>query len=85
MHSYRVLGRVDSKKYGKDNHKSKPVLQFTLKGKLIAEYESMGEVQRKLNIRQSGISKVCHNKGETAGGYIWMFAENYYKHLQRAY
>jgi hypothetical protein len=54
----------------------KNVMQLSVDGCFIAEYESACEAQRKTGIAQSNISKCClRRKGfETAGGYRWAFA-----------
>lgn len=49
----------------------KPVLQLSLDGEFIAEYESIMEAKRVTGINT--ISGVCHGKRKTAGGYRWEF------------
>lgn len=52
---------------------SKPVLQFTKTGELIAEFFSAADAERKTGIWATTISKVCLGKQKTAGSYIWKF------------
>lgn len=54
---------------------SKPVLQFTKSGGLVAEYKSAKEAGRQTNIKDSSISKCCLKKPHhhTAGGFIWRY------------
>ena len=52
---------------------SKTVLQFSLDGKLIAEYESVSEAIRKTGILK--ISNVCRGERKQAGGYIWRYKD----------
>ena len=52
---------------------SKTVQQFSLDGKLIAEYISVSEAIRQTGITQ--IPKACRNERKTAGGYIWKYKE----------
>lgn len=65
---------------------SKPVIQYSLDGQFIAEYESAMEAQRKTNVNNSNIINVCNGKikinknhyeyvCKTAGGYIWKWKE----------
>lgn len=52
---------------------SKPVLQYTLDGELVAEYPSGVEVQRQNGFDRRQISKCCKGKQKTSHGYIWRF------------
>jgi group I intron endonuclease len=51
----------------------KAILQYDLGGNFIAEYESINEASRKLNIRNDGISACLRKKQKTAYGYIWKY------------
>jgi len=51
----------------------KPVVGVNIKTSGHVEFISEMEAERKLNIKRSGISKCCHNKRKTAGGYTWNF------------
>ena len=64
---------------GKANSKmqSKPVLQYTKDGKLIAEYPSTIEAERQTRIACSGISRCCRGNRKSAGGSIWKYAQNH--------
>lgn len=55
--------------------KGKVVVQYTIDGVFIAEYNSLAEVERVTGIDHSSISKVCQGKLKTAGGYIWLYEE----------
>lgn len=60
--------------------KKKPVAQLTLDYKLVKMWESATEASRIIgNIHQGGISAVCSNKQKTAGGYRWMYLNDYNK------
>jgi hypothetical protein len=60
---------------GKMNNlkQSKPVEQWSLDGKLITEFPSSMEAERKTGIRQDMISLCANNKLKTSGGFIWKF------------
>ena len=54
--------------------KLKPVIMLeknTLK--VIDEFNSIREAERKTNIQHSSISKVCKGKKKSAGGYKWKY------------
>jgi group I intron endonuclease len=53
--------------------KSKPVIQYTLEGIFIKEWESGKIASIKLEIPQSNINSCCNNKIKTSGGYVWKF------------
>ena len=50
-----------------------PVDQYDLDGNLIKEWYSMNEASRTLNLIQQNISKCCHGKRNTVGGFKWKF------------
>lgn len=52
---------------------SKPVLQLTKNGELVAEYPSTREAERQTVIDPSSISKCCNGKQNSAGGYVWKY------------
>lgn len=54
---------------------ARPVIQYSLDGKFIAEYFSAMEAGRQTGCRQSGISECCNGKQKTAFGYIWRYKE----------
>ena len=59
------------------NHpsKSKPVLQYTLKGELIREWPSTMEAERQGGFDNRRISFCCNGKRKKHGGYVWKFKE----------
>ena len=66
--------------YGDRNNKvrkanCKIVLQYTLNGKFIKEWNGTREAGRELNISCNCISAVCLGKRKTAGGFIWKYKE----------
>lgn len=64
--------------YGKRILKTqKKVLQYDKNGKLIKEWNSTMDIQRKLNIANTIISACCLNKKyrKTAGGYVWKYKD----------
>ena len=63
----------ETKKKIRENRPSKPVLQFSKDGELIAEYPSSHEAERKTGCNQGHICKCCKGKCKSAGGYIWKY------------
>lgn len=53
--------------------KSKPVIQFDLEGKTVAEYPSIKEAERQTEFKHSNIIKSLKGNTKTCGGYIWKY------------
>lgn len=62
----------------------KPVVQLDLGYNLIAEYPGVIEAGIACNIWQGGISTCLKGKQRTAGGYIWMYKEDYYNEKDKS-
>ena len=58
---------------GFNSHLLKPILQLTLKGDIIREWESMNQASKTLNIDVTGISKNINGKYKTCGGFKWIY------------
>ena len=52
------------------------VLQFTMDGDLVREFESINEAVRQTGIDHRNISRGCNGTYRQAGGYIWKFRDN---------
>jgi group I intron endonuclease len=63
---------------------SKPVVQLSLDGEYINTYKSQSEAQRVTGVWFSNISKCCRHQAHVAGGYTWVFAEEYLENIQVA-
>lgn len=55
----------------------KPVIQMTLDGRFINEYLSLKEASNKTNIGKDNIHKCIKGKNRYAGGYIWLYKDEY--------
>ncbi|WCF57249.1 HNH endonuclease [Bacteroides phage PhiCrAssBcn23] len=55
------------------NKLSKPVIQYTLDGIKVREFNSATEVERLFGYKQSLISSCCLNNKKTAYGFRWQF------------
>lgn len=76
LHAYNTLHRQPNRtwlgKFGKDNPKSRVVLQIK-NGKTIKEYYGLHEAERKTGISRVSIKLVCQGKRNTAGHYQWQY------------
>lgn len=73
LHSYRVLGRVRIKRFGKDNHRSKKVIQKTSNGEVVKIWESMNEAHRELNYDSGCICRCCKGESKEHKGFKWEY------------
>ena len=75
LHKHKILGKKSSMfgKFGKDNPKSKIVLQIKDE-KVVAKFYGIGDAERKTGISNGSISRCCNGKYKTAGGYKWRYA-----------
>ena len=70
---YNVNYGTRNKKVGEKN--GKKVRQYTCEGEMVAEYYSTFEAERQTNICNQNIAKVCRGERNTAGGYVWRYAD----------
>lgn len=63
-------------KYGKDNPRSKPILQYDLDGNFIKEWENAYEIRRKLGYWQNAIYQCCLGRRKAAYKYIWKYKKD---------
>lgn len=59
----------------KTNQSCKVVIQLSLQGEYIAEFPSVREAARVLNLDSSTISKVCRGQNKTHGGFIFKYKD----------
>ena len=71
----------DTKRKMSEAHKekiyasTKPILQFSKNGELIAEYSSLTEASRQTGCSAPHICSCCKGKRKSAGGFIWRYKE----------
>ena len=69
----------DTKRKMSEAHKekiyanTKPILQFSKNGELIAEYSSLTEASRQTGCSASHICSCCKGRLKTCGGFIWKY------------
>lgn len=69
------INRCKNARNGSIRKLAKPVIQYSLDGKFVAEYFSAMEAGRKNGFSQGGISECCNGRQKTAYGYIWKYKE----------
>ena len=63
-------------KFGKEHHRSKPIVQFTKDGEFVKNWDCAYDAQRELKYNVSHINQVLKNKRKTAYGFIWRYKED---------
>jgi len=66
---------VDKMKINNPNRK--PVLQYDILGKFIAEHTSLYEAERSVGGNATNIASACSGKSKTSYGFIWKFKNSY--------
>lgn len=69
VHSYQIGLKVLPK--GKDDKRSKPIIQFSKSGEFIREWESSRHPTRELGFRQGCIINCLSGKQQFAHGFLW--------------
>lgn len=67
------------RKLSESNTNKVAIVQLELNGVFVKKYNSASDANNKTNIDTSGIIKACKGKYKTAGGYKWMYLEEYEK------
>ena len=73
VHKGKLLTEEHKQKLSKT--KSIPIIQYTLDGAFIREWESIKQASEELNINNSSICKCCKGRYEQCSGYIWRYKE----------
>lgn len=62
---------------GKDNVMYRPIVQLTMDGKFVAEYETAIDGAKAVNGDNSTIGKVCKGRLKSHKGYRWLYKKDY--------
>lgn len=65
---------LDERKSVVTPKKGKEVVKLSIEDKEISRYESISDASKASGLSSQSISKVCHGRGKTAGGFKWKFA-----------
>lgn len=71
------IKRTDEGKHNMSLSKSKPIIQCTIDGEYIQEWESANYVAKQLNYIQTAISSCCLHKYQYAYNSLWFFKSEY--------
>ena len=75
-HSKESKRKMSDSMTGNHNSPTKPVLQFSKNGELIAEYPSEMEACKHTGCDNSSISKCCKGEYKSTGGFIWRYKKS---------
>lgn len=62
----------------KASKNKRAIIQLTLDGQFIREWESLSDIVRATGFDQGNISSVCAGRQQTSKGFKWMYKEDYY-------
>lgn len=63
--------------YGISNHRSKPIVQLTMKGEFMKKWVNAREIDEELGIDFRYVSRCCTHQCKSAHGYKFIFEEEY--------
>lgn len=72
-----------NKQYVHKNKHLKRVVQLMRDGEFINTFDSIAEASRSTKVNRADIGSCCRNKIKSAGGYRWMYLEDYEKHTKQ--
>jgi hypothetical protein len=75
----KEVKRINGKLYGKRN--SIKIVQLTMEGKYIRDWESASTAGKELGINQGNITLVCRGKYKYSGGFKWAYKKDYENRL----
>lgn len=69
------LGRKQSSEHIQKaaNSRKKPIIQYTLDGKFVAEYDSAKDAAEQLGVYASAINRCCNGNTKTSYNFKWRF------------
>lgn len=70
---------------GSKNPASRSVVQLTLEGDFVREWDYISRVEKELGILRSKISSCCTGTVKSAGGFMWVYSEDYTDDFKRVY
>ena len=74
-HSEDTKRKMSEAHKGKIYANTKPILQFSKSGELIAEYSSLTEASRQTGCSAPNICDCCKGNRKSASGFIWKYKE----------
>lgn len=66
---------LSHKRFGKDNDKTKSIVQYDLNGNIVKIWEDPNEIEKKLGIKKNSIQKSISKKYNQSFGYKWGYKE----------
>lgn len=77
--SQETKNKMSQQRQGKNNYDAKQIVQLTMDGEFIRDWEYLRQAAKELNISESGICQCCRKQRRFANGYRWMYATEYYQ------
>lgn len=74
-HSKETIELILNNRKDKPKKSKKPVIQKTLNGDFVKDWDSASDIRDKLGYNQGLINCVLNGKGKTAYGYLWLYKD----------
>lgn len=74
-HSEITKYKISESRLGNSWAKRSAVIQYTVLGEFVAEYETVTDAHNKTGVSMAGISLTCSGKNKKAGGFVWKYKE----------
>jgi predicted GIY-YIG superfamily endonuclease len=78
----KIGGKIGGRKNVESGHLAKihiknkiAILQYTLSGDFIKEWDSGSDASKELKINKGDLSQCCKGKLKTTGGYVWKYKQ----------
>lgn len=72
-HPMPIVTKMFKGKFGKEHIRSRAIMQYSLSGIFIKEWECMLQVERELGISHGNISSCCQGKRRQVNGFIFRY------------
>ena len=79
--SQETKSKMSQQRQGKNNYDAKPIVQLTIEGVFIRDWDYLRQAARELHINEASICMCCRKQHKTAGGFRWVYAKEYYNNI----
>lgn len=79
---YNPKEQMKQSQYNNSKKIRKKVIQLTLSGDYVKEWESAREIHKELDICYKKISSVCNGKMKSTGNFKWVFKDDYEEYIE---
>lgn len=74
-HKAKQSASMKGKLLGKKSPRSVPIIQLTMDGEFVKQWDCLSDVERELGIGVPSITHCCRGRQKSAGGFKWTYAK----------